>query len=105
MYLRAIQGDSGKHKVDLALQDLKVIPESFVEHTFHVGSDLHFVTDSGPIARGKEGKQGRHTVFFAAVNPEHEHLDWPKDFDVTIPRIVPNKEISRVHQNAVFFGW
>ena len=102
MYLRAVQGHSVKQKFNPELQDLVKIPEGFFDHINHVGSshNLHSISLSGLIARGKDGRQGRQTVFFTAVNPEEEHLDWPKDHDVTTPRKVPYTNIWNVHQNA-----
>ena len=64
-----MQDHSGKQKVDPALQDLVVVPEGSTDYICHVGAthDLHSIIYSGLIARGREGKQGRHTVFLTAV--------------------------------------
>ena len=69
-----MQGHSGKQKIDPMLQDLVVIPEGFALHIIHVGSshDVHSIITSGLIAGGNDGKQGRQTVFFTAVNPMEE---------------------------------
>ena len=93
LYLRATQGHSGIPKTDPSWQDHVVIPNGFTEFIFHVGSshDLHSTIQSGLIAEGKDAKQGRQTVFFTAVDPADEHLEWQENYGVTIPRIVPHK--------------
>ena len=74
--LRAIHGRSVKQKVDRELQDLLKIPEGFFHHLYHVGSshNLHSIILSVLIARGKDGRQGRQTVFYSAVNPEKRSI-------------------------------
>ena len=54
LYLRVIQGHSGKNATDLTLQDNVLLPEAFTEYIFHVGwiwkswcrNVLHPVTDA-----------------------------------------------------------
>ena len=46
--------------------------------------------------------QGRQTVFFAAVNPEEEHLDWAKDYDATKPRKVPQECLERAPERSIY---
>ena len=76
LYLRAIQGRSVKQKVDRKLQDIVKIPEGFFHHIYHVGSshNLHSIILSVLIARGKDGRQGRQTVFSSAVNREKRSI-------------------------------
>ena len=49
LYLRALQGDSGRNPIDLSLQDNLLIPNNFFEYTYHVGCavNLRSITNSG----------------------------------------------------------
>ena len=69
LYLRALQGHSGRNPIDPSLQDNVLIPDGFFEHIYHVGSshDLHSILQSGLIPGGKNVKKGRHAVFFAVA--------------------------------------
>ena len=51
LYLRALQGHSGRNLIDPPLQDNLLIPKNFFEYTYHIGCaiNLHSITSSGLI--------------------------------------------------------
>ena len=73
LYLRALQGHSGRNPIDPSCRTM-LIPDNF----FDIGCaiNLHSITNSGLIPGGRNlGKEGQ-TVFFSAVNPmDKEHKD------------------------------
>ena len=87
MYLRALQGHSGRSLIDPTLQDNVVIPSNFFQHIYHVGCaiNLHFIINSGLIPGGQILSK-RQTVFFLPVDPmdkNHKDLD---TIDMNAPR-------------------
>ena len=71
LYLRALQGHSGRNPIDPTLQDNVLIPDKFFEYIYHIGCavSLHSITYSGLIAGGQNSSSERQTVFFTAVTP------------------------------------
>ena len=71
LYLRSLQGHSGRNPIDPALQDTVFIPDGFFEYIYHIGFavSLHSITNSGLIAGGQNSGRERQTSFFTAVNP------------------------------------
>ena len=55
LYLRALQGHSGRNLVDPSLLDNVLIPDDFFKYIYHVGSaiNLHSITKSGLIPGGQ----------------------------------------------------
>ena len=84
LHLRAIQGHSGGKHINPTLQDNVLLPGDFAEHIYHVGSshDMHSIIQSGLIPGVKDVKNGRHAVFFTAVNPKYIDHYREKDYDV-----------------------
>ena len=70
LYLRALQGHSGRNPIDPSLQDNVLIPNDFLEYIFHIvcATNSHSFTNSGLILGGQILSK-RQTVFFTAVNP------------------------------------
>ena len=66
LYLRALQGNSGRNPMDLTLHDNVLIPNSFFLYIYHIGCaiSLHSITNSGFIAGGQNSSRERRTVFF-----------------------------------------
>ena len=66
LYLRALQGHSGRNPIDPTLQDNVSIPNNFFENIHHTGCaiSLHSITNSGLIAGGQNSSRERQTVFF-----------------------------------------
>ena len=67
LYLRALQGHSGRNLVDPSLQDNVLIPDDFFKYIYHVGCaiNLHSIINSGLIPGGQNLSK-RQTVFFFA---------------------------------------
>ena len=59
LYVRALQGHSGRNRIDPTHQDKMLIPNNFIEYIYHFGCaiSLHSITNSGLIPGGKI-KQG-----------------------------------------------
>ena len=55
LYLRALQGHSGRNLIDPSLQDNVVIPDGFFKYIYHVGcaTNLHSIINSGLIPGGQ----------------------------------------------------
>ena len=101
LYLRALQGHSGRNPIDPPLQDNVFIPDNFFAYIYHIGCaiNLHSITNSGLMAGGQNLGKERQTVFFTAVNPmEKEHKD-PYRLDLTKPRLASYKQKWKVHQD------
>ena len=104
LYLRALQGHSGRNPMDPTLQDNVLIPNNFLEYIYHIGCaiSLHSITNSGLIAGGLNSSRERQTVFFTAVNPMNkEHRD-PQELDLTKPRLGSYKQKWKRHQDTLY---
>ena len=94
LYLRALQGQTGRNTIDPSLQDNVLIPNNFFEYIYHIGNaiNLHSITKSGLIAGGQNASRNRQTVFFTAVNPLAKHHQDPTELDLTKPRLATYKQ-------------
>ena len=65
LYLRALQGQSGRNLSDPSLQDNALIPNDFFEYIYYVGCaiNLHSIINSEWI-QGEQNLSKRQTVFF-----------------------------------------
>ena len=70
LYLRALQGHSGRNLIDPTLQDYVVIPSNVFQYIYHVGCaiNLHSIINSGLIPGG-QNLNNRQRVFFLPVDP------------------------------------
>ena len=61
LYLRALQGHSGRNPIDPTLQDNVLIPNNFFEYIYHIGCavNLHSFTNSGLIPGGQNSGRDR----------------------------------------------
>ena len=61
LYLRALQGHSGRNPIDPTLQDNVLILGNFFEYIYHIGCaiNLHPITNSGLMAERTKFKQGK----------------------------------------------
>ena len=87
LYLRALQGHSGRNLIDPSLQDNVSIPNDFFEYISHIrcAINLHSIVNSGLIP-GRQNLSKRQTVFFTSVDPMNkEHKD-PDVVDLSVPR-------------------
>ena len=71
LYVRALQGRSGRNLIDLPLQDNVLIPHDFFEYIYHVGFaiNLHSIINSGLIPGGKKFEQKTDTILFCLWIP------------------------------------
>ena len=46
LYLRALQGHSGRNLIDPSLQDNVVIPDGFFKYIYHVGCAIMYIPSS-----------------------------------------------------------
>ena len=93
LYLRALQGHSGRNLIDPSLQDNVLIPNDFFEYTYHIGCaiNLHSIMNSGLIP-GRQNLSKRQTVFFTSVDPMNkEHRD-PEGIDLEATRLARYKQ-------------
>ena len=77
VYLRALQGHSGRNLIDPSLQDNVIIKSNFFQYIYHVGCaiNLHSIISSGLIPGG-QNLNNRQTVFFLPVDPmDKNHKD------------------------------
>ena len=105
LYLRALQGHSGRNPIDSSLQDNVLIPDNFFEYIYHIGCaiNLHSITNSGLIPGGQNSSRDGQTVLFTAVNPMHKNHKDPTERDLTKPRLVSYKQQWKVHQGTVYW--
>ena len=106
LYLRALQGHSGRNLIDPSLQDNVLIPNNFFEYIYHIGCaiNLHSITNSGLIPGGQILSR-RQTVFFTSVDPMNkEHKD-PNNIDLEAPRLAWHKQKKKwkIHQDTVYW--
>ena len=105
LYLRALQGHSGRNPIDPTLQDNVLIPNNFFEYIYHIGCavSLHSITNSGLIGRGQNSSRDRQTVFLTAVNPMQKSRKDPQALDLTKPRLASYKQKWKRHQDTVYW--
>ena len=106
LYLRALQGHSGRNPIDPTLQDNVLNPNNFFEYIYHIGCavSVHSITDSGLIPEGQNSSRDRQTVFFTAADPTNkEHKD-PNNIDLEAPHLAWYKQKKwKIHQDIVYW--
>ena len=72
LFLRALQGHSGRNPIDPTQQGNELIPNNFFEYIYHIGCaiSLHSITNSGLIAGRTKFKQGKTDGF---LNSRESH--------------------------------
>ena len=88
LYLRGLQGLSGRNSIDPSLHGNVQIPDNFFDYIYHIrcAINLRSITNSGLIPGGQNLGKERQTVFFTAVNPmDKEHKDL-YEIDLNAPR-------------------
>ena len=105
LYLRALQGRSGRSLIDPTLQDNVVIPSDFFKYIYHDGCaiNLHSIINSGLIPGG-QNLSNRQTVFFLLVDPmDTDHKD-PDTIGLEAPRHAQCMHPAwKKHQNTVYW--
>ena len=105
LYLRGLQGHSGRSLIDPTLQDNVVIPSDFFQYIYHVGCaiNLHSIINSGLIPGG-QNLSNRQTVFFLPVDPMNKNHRVPATIDLSEPRHAQYMhEAWKKHQNTVYW--
>ena len=106
VYLRALQGHSGRNIINLSLQDNVLIPNDFFEYIYHIGCaiNLHPIVNSGLIPGGQNLSK-RQTAFFTCVDPMDNHKD-PDTIDLGAPRSIKHDQtlsFFTTHSQLVVF--
>ena len=105
LYLRGLQGHSGRNLIDPSLQDNVIIPDGFFKYIYHVGCaiNLHSIINSGLIPGG-QNLSNRQTVFFLPVEClDKEHKD-PDTIDLEAPRLAQYMHKAwKKHQNTMYW--
>ena len=88
MYLRALQGHSGRSLIDPTLQDNVIISDGFFQYIYHVGCAInsHSIINSGLIPGGQNLSK-RQTVFFLPVDPMDKNHKDPDTMNLEAPRL------------------
>ena len=107
LYLRPLQGRSGRNPIDPTLQDNVLIPNDFFEYIYHIGCAiyLHSIMNSGSIPGGQNLSKRRRVFFTSAdpMNKEHRDRD-PNKIDLEAPRLAWYKQKKwKQHQNTVYW--
>ena len=105
LYLRALQGHSGRSLIDLTLQDNVIIPSGLFQYIYHVGCaiNLHSIINSGLIPGG-QNLSNRQTVFFLPVDPMDKNHKDPDTIDLNEPRHAQYMHKAwKKHQNTVYW--
>ena len=73
VYIRAIQGHSGGTFIHPELMNYVPISHKWKQFICHMGRarDRYSIAEAGLVAGGKEGKEGRQTIFFTPLDPYH----------------------------------
>ena len=103
LYLRALQGHSGRSLIDPTLQDKVAIPDGFFQYIYHVrcAIDLHSIINLGLIPGGKN-LNNRRTVFFLLVDPMDKNHKDPDTIDLEAARLAQYMHNAwKKHQNTV----
>ena len=98
LYLRALQGHSGRNLIDPSLQDNVLIPNDFFEYIYHIGCaiNVHSISNSGLIPGGKFLSKTQDLM-----NKEHKD---PNVIDLDAPRLAWYKQKTwKKHQNTVYW--
>ena len=105
VYLRALQGHSGRNLIDTSLQDNVVIQSGFFHHIYNIGCafNLHSIINNGLIP-GSQDSSERQIVFFLPIDPRDKGHQDPAHIDFSVPRRAqyPHNAWKR-HQDAVFW--
>ena len=102
VYLRALQGHSGRNLIDPSLQDTVIIQSNFFQYIYHVGCafNLHSIISSGLIPGGQSSSK-RQTIFFLPVDPrDRSHKD-PDEIDLNVPRHAQYLHMEKISRRGI----
>ena len=104
LYLRALQGNSGRNPIDPSLTRQCVNRVNFFEYIY-IGCaiNLHSITNSGLILGGQNLSK-RQTVFFTSVVPMNKEHEDPNNIYLEAPRLASYKQKTwKRHQDTVYW--
>ena len=94
LYLRALQGHSGRNLIDPLLQDNVIIQRGLFQYIYHIGCAFNLRQDSSR----------RQTVFFLSIDPRDKDHEDPEHIDFSVPRRAQYLHSAwKKHQDAVFW--
>ena len=94
LYLRALQGHSGRNLIDPLLQDNVIIQRGLFQYIYHIGCAFNLRQDSSR----------RQTVFFLPIDPRDKDHEDPEHIDFSVPRRAQYLHSAwKKHQDAVFW--
>ena len=105
IYLRALQGHSGRNLIDPSLQDNVCIPNDFFKYIYHVGCaiNLHSIINSELIPT-EQKLSNRQTVFFMLVTPYNKEHKYPETVDLKATRHARYLQTAwKKHQNTMYW--
>ena len=105
VYLRALQGHSGRNLIDPSLQDNVIIQSGFFQHIYHIecAFNLHSIINNGLIPGGQNSSK-RQTVFFLPIDPRDKGHQGPAKIDLNEPHRAQYLHSAwKKHQDAVFW--
>ena len=105
LYLRALQGHSGRNPIDPSLHDNVLIPNNFFKYIYHIGCaiNLHSITNSR-LTPGGQNLSKRQTVFFTSVDPMNTEHRNPNNIDLEAPHLAWYKQKKwKIHQDTVYW--
>ena len=105
IYLRALQGHSGRNLIDPSLQDNVIIQCGFFQHICHIGCAFNpnSIINNGLILGGQNSSK-RQTVFFLLIDPRDKGHQDPQHIDFSVPRRAQYLHSAwKKHQDAVFW--
>ena len=104
LYLRALQGHSGRNLIHPQLQDDVIIQLGLFHHIYHIGCafNLHSIVNNGLIPGGQDSSR-RQTVCFFPIDPRDKYHEDPERFDFSGPRRSQYLHSAwKKHQDVVF---
>ena len=105
VYLRALQGHSGRNLIDPSLQDNVNIQSNFFQYIYHVGCafNLHSIISSG-LTPGSQSLSKRQTVLFLLADLMDKNHKDPDTIDLEAPRLAQYMHKAwKKHQNTVYW--
>ena len=105
LFLRALQGHSGRNLIDPFLQDNVIIQCGLFRYIYHMGCafNLHSIINNGLIPRNQDSSK-RQIICFLSIDPiDKDHKDL-KHNDFSVKRRARYLHSAwRKHQNAIFW--
>ena len=105
LYLRALQGHSGRNLIDHTLQEYVLTGLGILPYIYHVGStfNLDLIVSNG-LVPGGQNLSRKQTVFFLLVEPRNENHTGTEFIDFSVPRLAQSMHKAwKRHQDAVFW--